>query len=110
MDKDGFVRTGPKGAKFVHGIQTGDIIKAIVTKGSKAGTYVGRVAVRTSCSFNITTAKGTVQGISFKYCRAIQRLDGYSYRLGEVFPAQPARKEDFLLPMPEGQGFPKVDV
>lgn len=82
MDKYGFVRTGPKEAKSIKGYQTGDIVKAIVTKGSKAGTYVGRVAVRTTGSFNITTAKGTTQGISFKYCRAIQHLDGYSYRIG----------------------------
>jgi 5-methylcytosine-specific restriction endonuclease McrA len=110
MDKYGFPRTGPKEARSVHGFQTGDTVRAIVTSGSKVGTYVGRVAVRTSGSFNLTTAKATVQGISFKYCQAIQCLDGYSYRLGEVFPAQPAQKEDFLLPMPEGQGFPKVGV
>src|SRR5271157_5385675 len=82
MNKFGFVRTGPKEAKFVKAFQTGDVGKAIVTKGSKVGTYVGRIAVRTSGSFNITTAKETIQGISFKYCQAIQRMDGYSYRVG----------------------------
>jgi hypothetical protein len=76
-DKYGFPRTRPKEVKSVHGFQTGDIVKAIVTKGSKVGTYVGRVAVHATGSFNIKTAKETVQGISFKYCQAIQRLDGY---------------------------------
>jgi hypothetical protein len=83
MTKYGFPRTGPKEAKFVKGFQTGDIIQAIVTSGKKVGTYVGRVAVRTTGSFNITTAKETVQGISFKYCQAVHRMDGYSYRKGE---------------------------
>ncbi len=77
------VRIGPKEAKFVKGFQTGDMVKACVTSGKKVGTYVGRVAVRTTGSFNITTAKETVQGISFKYCQAIHRMDGYSYRKGE---------------------------
>ena len=82
MDKYGFPRTGPKEAKFVKGFQTGDMVRACVTSGKKVGTYVGRVAVRTTGSFNITTAQGTVQGISFKYCQAVHRLDGYSYRIG----------------------------
>jgi 5-methylcytosine-specific restriction endonuclease McrA len=84
MDKYGFPRTGPKEAKFVKGFQTGDMVKACVTSGKKVGTYVGRVAVRTTGSFNITTAKETVQGISFKYCQAIHRMDGYSYQKGEM--------------------------
>ena len=78
-DKYGFPRTSAKGAKFVKGFQTGDIVKAVVTSGKKVGTYVGRVAVRATGSFNITTAKGTVQGISFKYCKSVHKMDGYSY-------------------------------
>ncbi len=82
-DKYGFPRTSAKGAKFVKGFQTGDIVKAVVTSGKKVGTYVGRVAVRATGSFNITTAQGTIQGISFKYCKAIHRMDGYSYQKGD---------------------------
>jgi 5-methylcytosine-specific restriction endonuclease McrA len=67
-DKYGFPRTSAKGSKFVKGFQTGDIVKAIGTPGKKEGIYVGRIAVRTTGSFNITTAKGTIQGISYKYC------------------------------------------
>jgi hypothetical protein len=78
-DKYGFPRTSAKGCKFVKGFQTGDIVKAKVTSGKKAGTYTGRVAVRSTGSFNITTAKRTVQGISFKYCKAVHKMDGYSY-------------------------------
>ncbi|NEQ62403.1 MAG: HNH endonuclease [Moorea sp. SIO4A1] len=65
--------------KEVKGFQTGDIVKAIVTKGKKIGTYTGRVATRQTGSFNISTKSGLVQGISHKYCSIIHRKDGYSY-------------------------------
>jgi hypothetical protein len=42
--------------KFVKGFQTGDMVKAIVPQGKKAGIHTGRVAVRSTGSFNITTA------------------------------------------------------
>jgi 5-methylcytosine-specific restriction endonuclease McrA len=82
MNKYGFPRTGPKEAKFVKGFQTGDMVRACVTNGKKVGMYVGRVAVRTTGSFNITTVKETVQGISFKYCKVVHKMDGYSYQVG----------------------------
>lgn len=65
--------------KSVNGFRTGDRVKAVVPKGKNAGTYVGRVAVRASGSFNIQTGGGVVQGISHKHCRLIQRGDGYGY-------------------------------
>jgi 5-methylcytosine-specific restriction endonuclease McrA len=78
-DKFGFpVRYVPR-QKQVLKFQTGDIVKAIVTKGKKMGTYTGRVAVRTTGSFNISTFKGLIQGISHKYCKHIHRKDGYEY-------------------------------
>jgi 5-methylcytosine-specific restriction endonuclease McrA len=79
MDKYGFPRTKAKAQKRVKGFQTGDIVKAVVTKGKKVGSYTGRVAVRTSGSFNITTLKDTVQGISYRYCKLLHRIDGYNY-------------------------------
>jgi hypothetical protein len=80
VNKHGFQRTNSKSTnKKVKGFQTGDIVKAVVIKGKKIGTYVGRVAVRTSGSFNIKTKEATVQGISWKYCQLIHCLDGYTY-------------------------------
>lgn len=67
--------------KRLQGFQTGDMVKAIVTKGKKIGTYIGRVAVRASGSFNIQTAECIVQGINHRYCTLIQRSDGYGYSL-----------------------------
>ena len=64
--------------KFVKGFQTGDIVKAVVTSGKKIGEYVGRVAVRSTGSFNISASE-LVQGISHKCCKTIHHKDGYSY-------------------------------
>lgn len=78
-DKYGFPSRYVPRNKFVKGFQTGDIVKAVVTTGKKVGEYVGRVAVRSTGSFNILTAQGLVQGINHKYCIPIHRKDGYSY-------------------------------
>ncbi len=78
-DKFGFPSRHVPRFKFVQGFQTGDIVKAIVTTGKKVGEYVGRVAVRSVGSFNISDKSGLVQGIRRKYCKTIQRKDGYSY-------------------------------
>lgn len=79
MDQYGFPRTKAKKLKQVHGFQTGDLIRAVVTKGKKMGRYTGKVAVRASGNFNITTKAGVVQGISWKYCKLLQKVDGYAY-------------------------------
>ena len=65
--------------KRIKCFQTGDRVKAEVTQGKKTGSYVGRVAVRASGSFNIQTAQGVIQGISYRHCQVIQRADGYGY-------------------------------
>ena len=48
VDKYGFPRTKPKKARTQKGFQTGDIVRADVPKGKKAGIHKGRVAVRSS--------------------------------------------------------------
>ena len=78
-DKWGFPSRYVPRFKFVKGFQTGDIVKATVTAGKKIGTYTGRVAVRSTGSFNISTAIGLIQGISHKYCKPIHQKDGYNY-------------------------------
>ena len=73
-NKYGFpIRYVPR-QKFVKGFQTGQIVKAIVTKGKKIGTYVGRIAVRSTGSSNISTQQSLVQGITHKYCHFIYHL------------------------------------
>jgi len=96
MDRYGFPRTKPKAHKRVHGFQTGDLVKAVVPTGKKAGTHVGRVAVRTKGSFRV----GQVDGISWRYCTLVQRANGYEYsnrgghtRQGNVPPFLPPLKK-----------------
>jgi 5-methylcytosine-specific restriction endonuclease McrA len=88
MDKYGFPRTGPKQHKRVQGFQTGDLVRAVVTRGRRQGTYVGKVAVRSRGSFNITTAQGVVTDIHHRWCRLEARADGYTYQQGKeaAFP------------------------
>lgn len=81
-DKFGFPSRYVPQFKLVKGFQTGDIVKAVVTTGKKIGTYTGRVAVRSTGSFNISTAQGLIQGISHKYCQQIYQKDGYGYGYG----------------------------
>jgi 5-methylcytosine-specific restriction endonuclease McrA len=84
MDRHGFPRTSAKAARSVQGFQTGDIVRALVSGGTKVGAYTGRVAVRATGSFNITTTRGTVQGIAARSCHLVQRADGYAYQKGEA--------------------------
>ncbi len=79
VNASGFPRGYLMRQKQVKGFQSGDRVKAVVPNGKKHGTHVGRVTVRASGKFNITTATEVVQGISHKYCRVVQRGDGYGY-------------------------------
>ena len=80
VDKYGFPRTKAKDSGNTFGFQTGDIVEAIITKGRKIGTYTGRVAVRSSGYFNITTKEAVIQGIGYRDCRLLHKNDGYTYR------------------------------
>jgi 5-methylcytosine-specific restriction endonuclease McrA len=89
MDKYGFPRTGAKQHKRVQGFQTGDLVRAVVTSGTKQGTYVGKIAVRSRGTFTITTAHGVVTDIHHRFCLLVARSDGYTYQQGKeaAFPA-----------------------
>ncbi|MCB9436420.1 MAG: HNH endonuclease [Anaerolineales bacterium] len=93
-DKYGFPRATRKRKKVYFGFQTGDMAKAVVTSGNKAGTYIGKVAVRASGSFNITTATATLQGLHHRFFIVIHQSDGYTYMKGEKA----------LLPIAETRG------
>ena len=78
-DKFGFPSRYVPRDKIHFSFQTGDIVKSIVKTGKKIGEYVGKVTIRKSGSFNISTKKGCVQGISYKCCKKIHGKDGYNY-------------------------------
>ena len=94
-DKYGFPRATRQRKKMYFGFQTGDMAKAMVTSGKKVGIYVGKLTVRASGSFNITTATNTIQGINHRFFKTIHQSDGYNYMKGERA----------LIPMPKGRDF-----
>jgi 5-methylcytosine-specific restriction endonuclease McrA len=74
-----------KATSVVGGMRTGDLVRAVVPAPSiKAGTYVGRLAVRATGSCNLTTSAGVVQGIHIRHCRPLHRADGYTYQKGDA--------------------------
>ena len=85
LTEHGFPRGYLMRRKAFCGFRTGDIVKAIVTTGKKIGTYLGRVAVRATGSFNVQTPEGVIQGLSWRFCTTQHRADGYSYSIGETF-------------------------
>ena len=86
VDKYGFPRRNKANqlvrksalVKRVKGFQTGDIVKAAILNGKYQGSYFGRVAIRTSGSFDIKSNVLTVRA-NYKYCTLVHRNDGYSY-------------------------------
>jgi len=83
-DKYGFPKQHLSRHKRHFGFQTGDLVCANVPKGKYAGRHVGRVTVRAKGSFNIRGGD-----INHKYCRLIQRADGYDYAHGSAVEAAP---------------------
>lgn len=91
-DKYGFQRRNKKGElvrklavnPVVKGFKTGDICRAVVTKTTKtktAGIHIGKVLVRTSGSFNLSTVNGTQQSVNHRFFKRLHRKDGYNYAL-----------------------------
>ena len=93
LDAFGFPRGFLTRTKAHFGFATGDLVKAVVTTGKKSGSYLGRVAVRSSGSFNIQRPGTVIQGISHKACHRLQRADGYGYAVETI-----KRKESAFLP------------
>ena len=90
MTRPGFPRTKAKGQRVVRDFQTGDLVRAVVPRGERAGTYQGRIAVKASGYFTITTKAGSVPDISYRHCQRVQRADGYNYQNGgRGFPSLP---------------------
>jgi len=80
MDGTGFPRTKPKQKQFTHGFRTGDIVRATVPDHlNNAGIHVGRMSAKEKGGFTITTAQGKITDVGKKYCRVLQRADGYGY-------------------------------
>ena len=91
---NGFPRGYCMPAKSVRGFQTGDMVRADVPKGKKAGIHVGRLAIRARGSFNV----GSVTDINWKHVRLLLRSDGYGYAVSAL-PVNPLNR---ITPRPKG--------
>ncbi|MDF5717434.1 MAG: RNA-guided endonuclease IscB [Rhizonema sp. NSF051] len=83
-DKFGFPKSHKTNIKFHFGFRTGDIVKAYVPKGKNVGLHLGRVTTRKTGQFDINTGTKSLQIINHKYCKMIQKHDGYLYSLSSV--------------------------
>lgn len=81
VDRFGFPRQKAKSQKVVNGFQTGDMVKAIIPNGKFSGKYTGRVAIRTTGTFSISTKDQKPFDVNWKYCKLIQKGDGYEYNI-----------------------------
>ena len=86
VDRFGFPRTHGKASRVVHGFQTGDLVRAVVPSGQRAGIHVGRVAVKANGQFTI----GHIPDILWRHCRRLQAADGYEYQAGGSAPSSVA--------------------
>lgn len=81
LDKYGFPKSYSPRQKYFFGFMSGDMVKANIPNGKYKGVWFGSVACRSSGSFNINLKKGRIQGVHNKYCKLIQKADGYKYSL-----------------------------
>jgi hypothetical protein len=101
VNASGFPRGYLMRVKSVFGFQTGDLVKADVLKSKFQGIHIGRVAVRKSGYFDIATSNGKAT-VSYKYCRLVQRGDGYEYTI-RPFSVQ---EKNAIPPQAKALGFP----
>ena len=68
---------------MVGGFRSGDLVRAVVPKPLKtAGVHVGTISIRATGFCDVTTTVRRMGGISIRYCRQLQRVDGYRYLVG----------------------------
>jgi hypothetical protein len=79
MDRHGFPRTAPKGPSRIQGFSTGDCVCARIPTGRYTGIHQGRVAVRTSGWFAISTASKQPITAHVRTLDRLQAKDGYAY-------------------------------
>ncbi|WP_407838605.1 RNA-guided endonuclease IscB [Streptomyces sp. DSM 116496] len=77
-DRFGFPRLRRPRAKILNGYATGDLVRAVVPRGAWVGTWLGRIAVRTSGQHRLTTLTCRFD-VSYRNLTLLQRADGYSY-------------------------------
>ena len=80
LNRHGFPVGHKAGAKSFLGFQTGDLVRACVTRGKHAGTFTGRIAIRFRPSFALKAdGSGKPFDVHPKHLTILQRSDGYAY-------------------------------
>jgi hypothetical protein len=72
----------------VRGFQTGDMGRVEMPTGNKAGTHVGRAAVRGSGALRV----GNADAINARDCKLLYRADGYCYARQPALPPRPEER------------------
>lgn len=73
--------------KRVNGLQTGDIVCAVVPNGKYQGTHTGRIMIRSSGTHDIHPMNGKRFTMTKKTSlRVLQHLDGYQYSIERAIP------------------------
>src|SRR5262249_13997477 len=84
VHRRGFPVGKSKATSVVGGFRSGDLVRAIVPEPLKtAGVHVGTISIRATGSCDVRTTHRRVGGISLRYCRQLQRVDGYRCITGE---------------------------
>jgi len=73
-DKYGFPTRHRTRKKRFYGFQTGDMVRAVITKGKYMGTHLGRIACRARPSFRLGSFD-----VHPKHLTLLHRQDGYGY-------------------------------
>ena len=81
-DKYGFPIRHRARQKHVYEFQTGDMVRVLVPSGKNVGVHTGRMLVRATGSFDISTKGGRIQRISHRCCTVLHQCDGYRYEKG----------------------------
>ena len=73
--------------KRVDGLQTGDIVYAVVPDGKYKGAYTGRIMIRSRGSHDIRSMNGTRFSMTKNAAiHVLQHIDGYQYSFEQAIP------------------------
>ena len=79
-DAHGFPQSHRGRHKRYFGMQTGDLVQAVVPTGTYRGTWVSRVVVKASGWFDLVI-HGKKASVHHKHCTRLWAADGYTYTL-----------------------------
>ena len=79
-NKYGFPKAHRTRHKHYFGMQTGDLVKAMVPKGKYQGTWISRIVVKASGWFDLVIG-GKKASVHQKHCTRLWAADGYTYML-----------------------------